>query len=417
MKVCYVYDGDWPQGATRVVKQTRALAAAGHEVVCITRNSNAEPETVHEPWMEVRRLPIISATALRKPLNFPFFGNPIWIHHLSSVIADFRPDLLIVADLPLAPLVVRQGHRHGIPVHYDMAEIYPEFLRSLLMFERMGPIKRAIRNPALADAAERYVLPRVAMTYVVSEESALRLEMLGVPRSRICQVGNTPEHLPDLTGEREAPSEVFDAVAAGRPILLFVGILIGDRGVMHAVNAMPTLLRSHPDALLVIVGDGPERVLLEERVGALGLGASVRILGWREHSDLPRYYAHASLGLIPFRDSPHVRLTLANKLFDYMSAALPVLAADLPSTRRIVEQTRCGELFTPDSPEALAEAAARLLTDDQLTTLGHNGRRAIETEYNWQHDATRFLAAVATAVPAAGRPRRSAVPSASLDDR
>ena len=50
------------------------------------------------------------------------------------------------------------------------------------------------------------------------------------------------------------------------------------------------------------------------------------MLGWQPHASLPAYYQQAQVGLIPFLDSSHIRITLANKLFDYMAAGLPVIA-------------------------------------------------------------------------------------------
>lgn len=394
MRILYVYDGEWPKGATRVYKETQALAADGHEVWLVARNLANAPSVDHETWMTVRRLPRLPLAPVRYALSFPLFFNPIWLFHIWRVARVCRPHLIIVCDLPLALSAAWVGGLIGVAVHYDMAEIYPEFLRSLRSFERMGPIKRLIRNPTLADILERRSLKRMAATYVVSEESRIRCERLGVSADRLVLVGNTPANLEELCRPVARPPDLDGFVAEGAEILLFVGILIGDRGVRLAIHALARLRERRPTAVLVIVGDGPERPLIERDVRELRLDSAVLLAGWRQHYELTGYYQAAHVGLLPFHDSPHVRLTLANKLFDYMGAGLPVLAADLPPMRRIVTETETGRLHLPNDPEDLARVAGELLADSAgRERMRTNGIQAVRTTYCWQRDAERLCEA------------------------
>ena len=391
-----MYDGEWPKGATRVRKETRALAEAGHEVHLIARNLANAPPREEETWMTVWRLPRLPGRRTRYALNFPLFVNPIWLWRMWRVARRAGADLVLVCDLPLAPSAVWLGRMLGVPVHYDMGEIYPEFLRSLRLTERQGPLKRLIRTPRLAEGLERYVLRRVAAVYVVSPESRERCVGLGVPADRLVIVGNTPENLAELVQPRPVPVDIADLAREERAILLFVGILIADRGVADVIRALPTVQIRHPKATLVVVGDGPERKVLEETVSRLGLERSVRLVGWKAPEELPGYYQASAIGLLPFRDSPHVRLTLANKLFDYMGAGLPVLASDLPSMHRVLEETQAGRMHAPDNPADLARVASGMLDDPAgRRILGENGRRAALTDYSWEHDAARLREAVA----------------------
>lgn len=395
MRILYLYDGAWPKGATRVRKETRALAAAGHQVHLIARNAEAAAPRMTESWMEVWRLPRIRIAGLRYALNFPLFVNPLWLWRIRQVIRAIRPDLILVCDLPLAPCAVWFGWLKGITVHYDMGEIYPEFLRSLRQLERQGPLKRLIRSPVAAEWLERAVLKRVACTYVVSVESRDRCIELGVAPNRLVLVGNTPEELPDIDHPCPVPPEIQDLVAARKSILLFVGILIADRGVLDVIRGLPGLLGRNPETVLVVVGDGPAMPDLVKEVKALHLETSVRFVGWKQLDELKGYYGASHVGLLPFRDSPHIRLTLANKLFDYMAAGLPVVASDLPSTRRIVLDTEAGVLHEADNPQDFARVAALLLADSALRQrLGRNGRLAVEGKYSWSEDARRLNDAV-----------------------
>jgi glycosyltransferase involved in cell wall biosynthesis len=392
MRILYVYDGDWPRNATRPTKQTRSLARAGHQVRLIARNELRKPRRESNDWMTVVRLPSVGPRWLNRVVNFPYFFNPFWIYGIWKAARDFHAECILVRDLPLALTSIWAGKFLGIPVHYDMAEVYPEFLRSLWEFDEMGWMDHLVRNPRAAELIERLVLPRVRSVFVVSEESRERCRRLGVPDDRLVLVGNTPDDVEMLIAPHPEPPELADL--RERPKLLFVGTLIGDRGVVVAVQAMPAILRAVPEAVLVIVGDGPERERIAATARDLGVADQVRLVGWRNHADLPGFYSHADIGLLPFLDGSHVRITFANKLFDYMAVGLAVLAADLPPMRRILQETDAGVLFPPGDPEALATAAVDLLRDPaRRRGLGQHGQQAVLTEYRWSVDEQRLLAA------------------------
>jgi glycosyltransferase involved in cell wall biosynthesis len=307
---------------------------------------------------------------------------------------------MIVGDLPLAPAAITLGTRFGIPVFYDMAEVYPVALHTLLPHES-SMLLRAVRSSGAPEALERWVLRRAAATFVVSDESYQRCRALGVPADRLALVGNTPANADELRAEWPIPDDIRDL--AGRPIALFVGNVFGDRGLRYAIEAMPAVLERFPNAVLLVVGDGRERPRLEAQVASAGLQASVRFVGWKRPEDLPAYSRHATLGLLPFVDTAHLRLTLANKLFDYMAAGLPVIATDVRPMRRVLEETGAGVLTPAGDVRAIAAAIIRLFGDGTLAArFSKAGLEAIGGRYSWRHDADRFLAAVERfAAPAA----------------
>jgi glycosyltransferase involved in cell wall biosynthesis len=127
----------------------------------------------------------------------------------------------------------------------------------------------------------------------------------------------------------------------------------------------------------------------------LGVGDRVALLGWQNHADLPAFYANSQIGLLPFYACNHICITLANKLFDYAAAGLPMVASDVPPMRRVLEETGAGLLARPGSPEDLAEKIAQLVRDPALRQeLGRRGQQAVRSQYNWSVDEKRFLNAI-----------------------
>ena len=396
MNVLYVYQGDWPRNATRPIKQTKALAAAGHRVHLLSGNPKGKRRLTTEDWLSIERLPSFGSPRLHRIFGFPIFVNPVWVWAIFKAARRCKADCIIVVDLPIAAAAVFVGRLLGVPVHFDVADVYPVGMRDSRM-EHPGWVGRITRNPSLAETIERFVLNRVATVFAVSDESRDRFLSIGVPPERVVIVGNTPENLDELARSYPLPADIADW--NGRPYMLFVGNLLPSRGLPYAIEATDIVRREVPDFGFVIVGDGREEATLRSIIKERGLEQHVRLLGWKPMNEHPAYYANAAVGVLPFLPTQHISITLANKLFDYMGASLPVLASDVPPMRRVLEETEAGLLVPPKDPVALASEIQRLVCDTNLCRhMGSAGRRAVEGRYAWAEDRRRFLDAIARAV-------------------
>jgi glycosyltransferase involved in cell wall biosynthesis len=392
VNVLYVYHGDWPRNATRPVKQTRALAQAGHKVHLLSANPLGKPRFMQDEWLSVERLPSFGSAKRHRILGFPVFANPVWIAAIWRAARRCHADCIIVVDLPLAAAAIAVGSALDIPVHFDVADVHAVGMRDSYL-EHAGLVAKLTRNPAIAESIERFVLTHVASTFVVSEEIRERCIAIGVAPERVVLVGNTPENVDDLHRHHPIPHDIADW--AGRPLMVFVGNLLPSRGLSLAIDATNIARRDVADVGFVIVGDGREEPALHRQIRALGLDGHVRLVGWKAPAEHPAYLAHATVGVLPFLPTQHISITLANKLFDYMGASLPVLASDVPSMRRIVAGTGCGLLVAPKDATALATGLVTLLQDPELRErMGRNGRAAVETTYAWAEDRRRFVDAI-----------------------
>ena len=113
----------------------------------------------------------------------------------------------------------------------------------------------------------------------------------------------------------------------------------------------------------------------------------------------------ATIGLNLGLATPNQQAALPTKLFEYMAAGLPIVAADLPNSRTVIVDAQCGLLVPPGDAEAFAEAICKLIDDPALAaTFSRNGVEAFERRYNWEAETEKLRRLYADAIgPAAAR--------------
>ena len=142
------------------------------------------------------------------------------------------------------------------------------------------------------------------------------------------------------------------------------------KGLDVAVRALPAIRASHPDAVLVIAGEGPEREALETLARELGVGDALFLPG--RAGDVAALLERAELLVHPSRWEGFGLV-----LLEAMLAARPIVATRVSSIPEIVVDGETGVLVPPDDAQALAAAAIRVLDDPG--SLGAAGRaRALE---------------------------------------
>ena len=92
----------------------------------------------------------------------------------------------------------------------------------------------------------------------------------------------------------------------------------------------------------------------------------------------------ARLGVVMFKDAPNHIESQPNKLYEYLSASLPVISSNFPLWRNLIEDNNCGICLDPQELDGFVNSIESLIDDeDQLLSMGNNGRHLIETSFNW----------------------------------
>jgi glycosyltransferase involved in cell wall biosynthesis len=168
----------------------------------------------------------------------------------------------------------------------------------------------------------------------------------------------------------------------GAFVLLTASRLAAWKRVDRAVAALPRILRSLPDAVLLVVGDGEERANLEQLARELGVATSVRFVG-AVPQERVLDYMHAADVLLALADLSNV----GNPLLEAMSCGLPVVAVDAGETRDLIHDGETGRLLASGNAEVVARAVVALAEDaSERHRLGAGARRYAE-EHFWTWEA------------------------------
>ena len=173
-----------------------------------------------------------------------------------------------------------------------------------------------------------------------------------------------------------------------RKEVCYIGGIAKIRGIQEVCAAM-ALLKT--DARLNLVGAFSEAPFESKVKSSPGWG-HVNSLGFLDRDRVREVLSRSMAGLVTFLPLPNHIDAQPNKMFEYMSAGIPVIASDFPLWCEIIKGNNCGLLVDPLDPAAIAKAIDYLVENPkEAQRMGENGRRAVENRYNWGQEEKKFL--------------------------
>jgi glycosyltransferase involved in cell wall biosynthesis len=358
-------------------KECRTLADAGYEVVLIAQ----------APIIEATA-PGIRVIALPRPRSrWARVTGTVW--QVLRAAWRERADVYHLHDPELLPagLILKVG---GAKVVYDAHEDWPGTVDT-----------RAWIPPVLRPVARRAVMGLEFAAVRLLDGTVVGIGKVAArfPAEKVALVQNFP--LATVPGETTPPR------ADDPPLLVYVGDITEIRGAYTMVQAMGEL-PPEVAARLVIAGSfSPPS--LEAALRALPGGERLETRGWLSRDAVQELLAQATAGLVLFHPSPSHNTSQPNKLFEYMSAGLPVIASDFVGMREILGPTDAGMLVDPLDPAAIAAAIVRLLRDPvAAAAMGCNGRTAVADRFGWASQGDVLLALYRRLLPSTSEGTRAA---------
>lgn len=234
-----------------------------------------------------------------------------------------------------------------------------------------------------------------------SEFTKKELIRLGVPENKIAVVYPCPHTKifgvgarPDEKGEisRDKMEEIKNRLGlADKKIILTVGRLVARKGHDKIIEALPKILEKIPNALYVILGDGPERNNLESGIKNYELENNVLLLGEVSEAKKTAFYQLCDVFvMVPRQIGPDVE-GFGTVYLEANQFGKPVVAGRSGGVSEAVSDGVTGVLVEPENKDQIAEAIIKILSDENLAKkLGEQGKERGEKEFNWNMQAEKF---------------------------
>jgi glycosyltransferase involved in cell wall biosynthesis len=385
-------------------RQTQALArgliSRGHDVVVVTRRWKGWPA----------REMIDGVPVLRdvRPLGSGPLRGLTYITGVAASLARHRgwADVIHITNIYLEAFVaVAMRPWHGIPIvvrpacagyYGDLARLGRFRAWPIFPGPRRSTLRAVLRTIVRADA-------------FIANSGEVRDELIaaGFPNERVVRIPNGV----NLDRFRPAPegSSTEARTKLGLPsgpLICFVGRMDPQKGLATLLDAFARLAAAGAKASLVIVGDGPQRIGMEQLAAQLGVAGRVIFQGVVQ--DVAPYLEVSDVFVLP-----SVGEGMPNALLEAMSTGLPCVASAIGGCRDVITDRQTGLLVPPEDPTALQRALEELLQSPVLRgRLGAAARQDAVARFGLEEMGARYEAcyrAVIAGDPVAvagSRPRR-----------
>ena len=191
----------------------------------------------------------------------------------------------------------------------------------------------------------------------------------------------------DHTLYQKTYDNIFQARGITGTILLSVCRISAGKGLESIINVFPHIIKEHPDAQWVIIGeDFGAKAALKKQAATLGISKHIHWFGKVRDEEKIAAFQHATMFLHPsWYEAFGIVLAEAS------ASRLPIIARDIAAIPYVVPHQKTGLLFKTD--QELQTAISTLLKNSALrTTLGEAGKEYIKNNFSWDKTINRLLA-------------------------
>jgi glycosyltransferase involved in cell wall biosynthesis len=362
IRICHLASNHEGLDTRIALKECASLASAGYDTHLVITASVADVAKAAESGVIVHPLPQSSGGRLARMFRHTWHCYRTASRVQAAVYHFHDPELI-----PYGMLF----RLYGRQVIYDVHEDYPRDILDKYWLPKWirKPVAGAIS--ALEYMGARWLFGVVAATPVIAQRF-MKIT------SKTVNINNYPR-----------PSELMPPETSVRRAfqICYVGNITRLRGLRAIVDALPLV----PQVTFVLCGQFSEPGF-EAELRAQPGWRQVRFLGKVDREQARQVMAESMAGVVTFLPVRSHLDAQPNKLFEYMSAELPVIASDFPLWREIVVRTGSGVCIDPQSPVAIAAAIRMLHKDpDSTESMGKAGRKAVLSTYNWPNEAAKLV--------------------------
>jgi len=346
---------------------SRKLAQKGHEVKVFTSSDRTYSYTENLNGVEVYRIKV----------SAKFYNTPISNTLLSTLLNLEKPDVI---------------DAHQYPIYFsDISTIAASFKKvPLFLHVHVVPDPKSAFSDIVLKTyygfVERFTLQASKCIIAPSRMYQRMLTRLGVNGERIVVVPygvDLDRFHPTLEGADFKKRFKLE----GSRVILTVGRLNYQKGFHFLIEAMPRILQQVPNAKLVVVGEGELKGYLKSLANSLGLSENVVFTGVLPQPVIAEAYSAADVFVLP-----SLFESLGISMLEAQAMEKPVVGTRVGGLPEALAEGKSGILVEAKKPEELANAAVKILKNNDLaTSMGKFGRKFVEKNYDLEKSIDKVL--------------------------
>jgi len=355
LKIAMFTDAYWPRvnGVTVSVDSfSRALVNEGHEVIIVCssypQNMNnsisLQKESEAENLFKIIKVPSIPAFVSKED-RIAKIEKRRWA---LKQVDSFNPDIIhINTEMVIAEFGFFYARSHNLPVIYTFHTMWEDYAPHYFPGIPAWFVKFIIRNlhKYILKRSYRVIVPTPQIETIVHKFKPNTITEM-IPTG--IELGLFAPDKEKSAAFRIQLEERFPALK-GKRILLFAGRVAREKNLGFLLNILPDVLKKHPDAALVIAGNGPDQDYYKDEANKLGLTENCVFTGYFDRKELALVYSIAEIFTFPSLTDTQGLVTL-----EAMLSGTPVVAIGVLGTLTVMGGDNGGFMVKNDSEEFTA---------------------------------------------------------------
>ena len=366
MNILFIHEVDWLKKVVfEIHNLAEILSVRGHRVYAIDYENAWEKTRFWDlggfkttEVTGVSRAVAGSSVTLKRPgfIKIPLISrlSAAFTHYfeIKRTIKEKNIDVIVLYSVPTNGLqVLNIAKKLGVPVVFRSIDMLPGL----------------VTNPVLSAATrslEKKVYARADLILAITPHHSAYVTGLGADPSKVKLLP-----LPIDTGIFHPGVDYHElqkkwGLTGQDKVIVFIGTLFDFCGLDGFLQQFPSILLKVPRARLLIVGDGPQRKVLETIIVELGLQDRVNITGFQPYQTMPQYINLSTVCINTFLDTPKTRDIFPGKIIQYIACGKAAVVTPLLGIKSLIADETKGVIYA-GSPEEMAAKVINLLVSDE----------------------------------------------------
>ena len=373
----------------RVENEAVSLINAGHEVFlfCLKYQDEKSSEVIN--GIQVKRY---NSNKLEYKLSALAYTVPLYTILMKIKVHQFIKDTKIEAlhihDIRIAQAVFNANKKYNLPVVLDLHDNMPEVMKLYPHLQKF-PGKYIISPKRWKQKEEEFIIKADKVISVSPEFIDTLIARLPSEKEKFVLVPNTIRK--SFFEDHKVDVNIIESYK-NKFVILYLGDTNIRRGLQTAISSVVTLQQKIPNLKLVIVGKNTTDTILKQQVEELKISEFVDFEGWQNVTLFQSYILSSAICISPLHRNLQHDVAYANKIFQYMSLAKPLLVSDAIAQKRLVEKTNSGLVHQEKNVEDFTDKVLKLYADETLRAeLGENGKHFVRNEFSWEQTSKKLL--------------------------